>query len=48
MTFNRPSSYQWKTFGHARQLFDDLGIECSPVMEGECRAIDDFLIANGS
>lgn len=43
-----PSNYQWGTSERARQFFADLDVECvGPILEDECRAIDEYLIANG-
>ena len=43
-----PSDYQWGTPNRARQFFTDLGVACvGPILEDECRAIDEYLIANG-
>lgn len=48
VVYGVPSSRQWKTFGHIHAFFDDLNIECvGPVLENECREIDEYLIANG-
>ena len=42
------SNDQWKTFGGVRKFFADLNIECiGPILEKECREIDEFLVTNG-
>ena len=46
--YGMPSSYQWKTFDHIQEFFADLGIECvGPVLEEQCKGIDEYLVANG-
>ena len=48
VVYGVPSSRQWKTFNHIHQFFAELNIECvGPVLEKECREIDEYLIANG-
>ncbi len=48
VVYGVPSSRQWKTFGHVHEFFADQNIECvGPVLEKECREIDEYLIANG-
>ena len=48
VVFGLPSSYQWKTFDHIYKFFADFGIECiGPMLEDECKDIDDYLIAHG-
>ena len=42
------SDSQWKNFGNIQRFFADHNTECvGPFLEGECKAIDDYLIANG-
>ena len=39
---------QWKTFDHIDRFLADFNIECvGPMLEEECKAIDDYLIAHG-
>lgn len=48
VVYGVPSSAQWKTFDHVHKFFADSGTECvGPVLERECREIDEYLIANG-
>ena len=43
-----PSDYQWGTSEGARQFFADLGVALiGPVLEDECREIDEYLVENG-
>ncbi|MGB2963851.1 MAG: deaminase [Anaerolineales bacterium] len=46
--YGLPSSHQWKTPDEMKDFFSNLGVSCTgPILEEECKAIDDFLIANG-
>ncbi|MFC1879828.1 deaminase, partial [Chloroflexota bacterium] len=46
--YGLPSSHQWKYPEEMEKFFSNLGIHCTgPIMEEECKAIDDLLIANG-
>lgn len=48
VVYGLPSSHQWGNSDNGRKFLADLGIECfGPVLEQECRAIDEYLIANG-
>ena len=48
VVFGVPSNHQWKSFNQIYEFFSDLGIECAgSVLENECKAIDDYLIAHG-
>ncbi len=43
-----PSDYQWGTPGRALQFFTELGVALAgPILEDECRAIDEYLTKNG-
>ena len=42
------SDYQWGTSERAQQFFANLSVEyVGPVLEDECREIDEYLIQNG-
>ena len=48
VVYGVPSSCQWRTFSRIRTFFADLGIECvGPILEKECKEIDEYLVANG-
>lgn len=42
------NSDQWKTFDHIHNFLADFNIECvGPMLEDKCKAIDDYLVAQG-
>ncbi|MEM6430130.1 MAG: nucleoside deaminase [Deinococcota bacterium] len=44
----RHSDYQWATFGDIHNFLESLGVVCiGPVLEKECKDIDNYLIAHG-
>lgn len=43
-----PTGHQWRYPEDMRDFLTHSGVICTgPILENECRAIDDFLIANG-
>ncbi|MBN1878156.1 MAG: nucleoside deaminase [Anaerolineae bacterium] len=43
-----PTSHQWRYPEEMRDFLTHLGVRCiGPILENECKAIDDFLLANG-
>jgi len=46
--FGLPTNHQWKKEGEMQDFFLRMGVRCTgPIFEAECKAIDDYLIANG-
>jgi tRNA(Arg) A34 adenosine deaminase TadA len=46
--YGLPTNHQWKYAEEIKDFFSNLGVRCTgPILEEECKAIDDFLIANG-
>jgi tRNA(Arg) A34 adenosine deaminase TadA len=46
--YGLPSSHQWRHPGEMQDFFSNLGIRCTgPILEDECRAIDEWLMAQG-
>jgi tRNA(Arg) A34 adenosine deaminase TadA len=43
-----PASHQWQSAEEMQDFLTNLGVSCTgPILENECKAIDDFLIAHG-
>ncbi len=46
--FGIPSSHHWRYSGEIFDFFSNLDIQCTgSILEDECKAIDEYLIANG-